>query len=659
MKFEKLILENFASYYGQHIFDFNTDQEKPVVIIVGNNGYGKTSMFQGINWALYGEDYEKDLRKYKNRNILDYINEAAVREAIQANKNINISATLYFSHNGSKYYMTQLVEAAPTKVDGKFTLKQVYRAANLYEVNPSGDNKDIAHYKLLLNEILPSNVRDYFLFDGDRIYALASPGSSSDVRDAIYRVVDLELLQNGKEHLEGIAKDYAREAKKESTGELAEIEDKYNSKIDLKDSKQSELKENATQIRSIKEQLNKIDDKLKELPDTKGIQEKIESLKLQVRAIIKQIDDLNVEKRKHAYSYSGVLLSDIAIELINDLDSKRKRGEIPKNISKTFLEEMLRSKKCFICNEDIVEGNKLYKAIMERLEEEKKKKDNQILIDYNFLLKGLSSIIGDSGEELKTIDTKISNLDKKKIELNLEIDQNQKELEKLPKENIQGLIEEQRARRSALENFIRNEANLQRRIEDLDDEISTLDKTRKELAKKQKNVQALQLRESLARTASDQISEIYEIFAEDSRSSVEQFTIDEFKNFVFSSSEYHVSLNKDYELVVMDSNGNKVLQRLSMGQSQCLSLAFITAISRVSQKHPPLVIDMPFGRLDEAVHDTVSKRLPELTSQLILFLLPNTEWNQTTQRNLKPKAKYIYQLEFDNKSRKTMVRKYE
>ncbi|HOJ19717.1 MAG TPA: hypothetical protein PLT92_14230, partial [Ignavibacteriaceae bacterium] len=179
------------------------------------------------------------------------------------------------------------------------------------------------------------------------------------------------------------------------------------------------------------------------------------------------------------------------------------------------------------------------------------------------------------------------------------------------------------------------------------------------LAKKQKNVQALQLRESLARTASDQISEIYEIFAEDSRSSVEQFTIDEFKNFVFSSSEYHVSLNKDYELVVMDSNGNKVLQRLSMGQSQCLSLAFITAISRVSQKHPPLVIDMPFGRLDEAVHDTVSKRLPELTSQLILFLLPNTEWNQTTQRNLKPKAKYIYQLEFDNKSRKTMVRKYE
>jgi DNA sulfur modification protein DndD len=93
-----------------------------------------------------------------------------------------------------------------------------------------------------------------------------------------------------------------------------------------------------------------------------------------------------------------------------------------------------------------------------------------------------------------------------------------------------------------------------------------------------------------------------------------------------------------------------------MGQSQCLSLAFITAISRVSEKNPPLVIDMPFGRLDETVHATISARLPEITSQLILFLLPNTEWNEKTKKNLKMKASHIYELEFDAVNRKTTIK---
>ena len=107
-------------------------------------------------------------------------------------------------------------------------------------------------------------------------------------------------------------------------------------------------------------------------------------------------------------------------------------------------------------------------------------------------------------------------------------------------------------------------------------------------------------------------------------------------------------MDENYELQVLDPNGNRALQRLSMGQSQCLSLSFITAISRVSEKNPPLVIDMPFGRLDRDVHNAVSKRLPEIASQLILFLIPDVEWNEVTEKNLRPKASHIYKLKFNN-----------
>jgi DNA sulfur modification protein DndD len=182
-----------------------------------------------------------------------------------------------------------------------------------------------------------------------------------------------------------------------------------------------------------------------------------------------------------------------------------------------------------------------------------------------------------------------------------------------------------------------------------------LEKQRKEVGKKQKEAQALQFRSELSKKAGETIDLLYEEFAEESRKAVEQLTINEFRKFVISSSGYHVALSKDYELVVLDSNGNRALQRLSMGQSQCLSLAFITAISRVSEKNPPLVIDMPFSRLDPNVHEAVSDRLPGLSQQAILFLIPEVEWNERTQKNLRQHAKYIYQMEFDEANRETSI----
>ncbi len=658
MKLEKIIIENFASYYGEHSLDLNTDQDKPVIIIIGGNGFGKTSLFQAINWALYGEDYEKDLKKYYDRKIVDYVNEASLTDGIMNNEIISMSANLYFSHNTDKYLISQNIEVSARKEGDKLFVQEEFKSTKLSQITPKGDHVDIPHHKLLLNELLPSNVRDYFLFDGDRIYKLASPGSSSEVRDAIYRVVDLELLQNAQDHLEEIAREFGRAAKRESTGELKDIEDQYNTSVEKKDKLIKDIKQNTDEIRSIRDQLDIIENKLRDLPDTGKIQAKIDNLKSEVIIIQDDSENLIQEKRKLAYQMSGILVGDVASDLITNLDNKREKGEIPKNVSKTFLEEMLRSKKCFICNEEIIKGNKLYESIQKRLEIEKKKKDDQVLLDYNFQLKALSSIIDNSKIKINEIEKQLNEFDKQKTEKQLLIDQFNRDLAKLPKEDIQGLLSEQKSRHEELEKRGRREANYHHDLETLKIKISELESQRIELAKKQKNVRAMQLREMLAHVSSEQIAVIYKDFAEESRASVEKLTIDEFRNFVFSSSGYEVRLNENYELVVLDSNGQRVLQRLSMGQSQCLSLAFITAISRVSEKYPPLVIDMPFGRLDEEVHGIVSKRLPELTKQLILFLLPNTEWNVTTKKALKSKAKHIYCLDFDSKSRKTNIGKY-
>ena len=54
MQITKLILENFSSYENRYEIDLTTDESKPIILIGGQNGAGKTSLFTAIKLGLYG-----------------------------------------------------------------------------------------------------------------------------------------------------------------------------------------------------------------------------------------------------------------------------------------------------------------------------------------------------------------------------------------------------------------------------------------------------------------------------------------------------------------------------------------------------------------------------------------------------------------------------
>ncbi|WP_315819388.1 hypothetical protein [Paraflavitalea speifideaquila] len=251
-----------------------------------------------------------------------------------------------------------------------------------------------------------------------------------------------------------------------------------------------------------------------------------------------------------------------------------------------------------------------------RLEQEKSRSNEEDqLIDLYHSLKQAEDLIKEAKKNVEEDDNTMADLEKEERSLIYQRQEIDKQLGELPIEDVNKLVGLRKKRDEEDKQLVAEFTTKQEQLTTSEKKLKDLDEQRKELGKKQEEAGALHLRSELAKKAADQLNDLYDSFAEQSRQAVEQLTIEEFKKFVLSSSGYKVALSQDYSLEVLDSNGNRALQRLSMGQSQCLSLAFITAISRVSKKHPPLVIDMPFSRLDPKVHEAISNGSPNWHSK--------------------------------------------
>lgn len=653
MKFEKLTLENFSSYFGKHTIEFHTSEQKPVTVIVGGSGNGKTSIFDALNWALYGDQYEPVLEVQSEKSITDYVNETALKEAASSGDGVEMACSLFFEHEGKHYRIQQAIFAK--KNNDKVEIKD--RTSVLHEYTPSGDFEGIPHVDLFLNEILPSNVRDYFLFNGDRINKLALPGSSKEIRDGIYRVVDLELLQNGTQHLLDAAKKFRRNTKDVSKGEIAEIQSQYTTAHEELETQKNKLASLAEEKIALEENIEIIDNKFRNFKDTIDLQRKRDHFQETSKTKEAELKQTRGELRSVAATAStGIIVEDID-RLEKVLGEKRNKGEIPSSISENLLRDILDMRKC-ICGTEFKEGDDAYEELNRRLKKEiEKQSKGQDLMDLFFELRTTKSYIREAQTRLVDLEKRRTNLEKTISETHKQLESINQKLVDAPDEDIAKLGMRLNELNSDLRNNMLDAQTVQDKIKRKEVQIQELKIKRDELGEQQEIVRRQQLRDDLAQRSAEELEKIFEKFAEDSRFEVEKLTREEFFKFIPTARALSVGIDSEFHYDVKDQNGNPALQQLSNGQKQALSLAYITSISRVSEKNPPLVIDMPFGRLDKDVQDNIAGRLPDLASQVILLMLPGSEWNEHTKSILKSRTSEIFTLEFDELQRQTTVNK--
>lgn len=169
-------------------------------------------------------------------------------------------------------------------------------------------------------------------------------------------------------------------------------------------------------------------------------------------------------------------------------------------------------------------------------------------------------------------------------------------------------------------------------ISKLSSKLKILEKQQEQVQIKDNNLKIKRLAVSRLKRISDEIDQVIETYTDSSRKQLESQMKETFNKIITAQDRSligQIKISSNFELSVIGRDGVNMLSDFSMGQSQMLSLAFITSLAIVASKGRdtvdfPLFMDTPFGRLSQDNRINLIENIPDMTSQWIL-LLTDTE----------------------------------
>lgn len=184
MTFTRLVLHNFGGYRGQHECSFeSTSPSRPIVLIGGLNGAGKSTIMDAIQLALFGK-----LARCSGRANLSY--EEFLRRAVHRRVNpvearVQLEFVSYSAGRRTLYCLDRSWSCSEHKVREHFEV----RRDNVPD-RVLSDNW-LEH----VDQWLPTKLSQIFFFDGEQLESLADAATSAEVlRAAVEALLGLDLV---------------------------------------------------------------------------------------------------------------------------------------------------------------------------------------------------------------------------------------------------------------------------------------------------------------------------------------------------------------------------------------------------------------------------------------------------------------------------------
>ncbi len=663
MRLTSIQFYNFRQFYGQTPkLELANQDPKKVTVIHGNNGSGKTAVLNGFTWVLY----EKFTAAFASPEQL--VNKRAIAEAAP-NQTIPCWVEITFEHGNIRYRMRRTRNATKTDaIEGKgkseVTLQWAGDDGRWRSPSTSQSPEDI------VGRILPISLHPYFFFDGERIEQIVRSNQKAEIAEATKVLLGLEVASRAITHLGAARKTLEKELGAIGNPETQQLLDRkaaLEQEVEQFTQDQTQIAEKLQNHQTLKQTL---DSQL--LAAAKAVQGRRAALETQEQTEKSTLDKSN-SKLKELVSTKGyaVFLRDATNQFRAMVDGLRQRGELPADIKKPFVQDLLTRQRC-ICGAELLEGTPSYQHVQDYLERAGLADVEEAVIRVSAHMDTIDQNAASFWQEVDQQQQAIQTARAALSSIETALDDIRDQLRNSPDEDIRKLGERREAEEANIRRLTLQEGENQQKIADRQAEIDKLTQQVKKLqlseakqAKVQRQITATE--EAINRLKQIQVN-IDQVFRADLEKQVQRIFND------ITTVPYIPRLTEKYELTLIEkTTGQERTVAASTGENQVLSLSFIAAIiervkhwskksaqseKQTTDENPallmgpdsgtfPIVMDSPFGSLDELYRRQVGRALPKLVNQL-LVLVSKTQWRGEVEEELAPYIGREYVLVYNS-----------
>ena len=628
MKLISIRLCNFRQFYEKTPEITLASGRRNTTIIHGSNGSGKTTILNAFTWVLY----EKFTAAFASPNFL--INKRAILEA-----NFGVSVECWvevqFEHENKRYQLKRKCYGYRDQHD------RVQSSQSQLFMLVAGDDgrwyPPLQQPNDVIEKILPESLHQYFFFDGERIDHIFREGKNNHIAEDTKELLGVKVLDRGIEHLKKAKRTLQEELRvigDTETKKLLREQTRLEKEHDILAQKQQEIEQSLTQYQQIK---RAISERLLELSGA----EELKQLKARLEVQEKSIRDKLLESKqnlKQVISSRGytVFLTEITGEFHRLINSLRERGELPSGIKKQFVEQLLERKRC-ICGVELQAGTEPYQNVQNWMNRAGIADVEEAAIRLETKVGEMEKQASDFWQEVDKKQANISQNRKDLAQIENELDNLRNKLRNYPDEDIQKLQKRLDEIEDNLKELTLDKGSNQQQSESLNQQIEEIAKQIAKHKLKEGKQLLAQRRIQVTEAAIERLIEVRIRLEKQFRLSLEKRVQEIFSSISFTP--YIPRLSRDYDLTLVENtSGIAVPVAASTGENQILSLSFIGGIiDRVrewSQKNTlmgpdsstfPIVMDSPFGSLDEIYRRQVAQAIPQLANQLVI-LVTKTQW---------------------------------
>lgn len=443
MILQSIELNNFMCYAGSNKFDFT----EGINVIIGDNGYGKSKLFDAFYWVMYNECFDTSKKKFQNTKLLKrlIISDKAISEAEDGFVSTSVILTFHNTERGSLYILERKysIRKSDNKIIEDQDSEEIVWFKELTYLNAK-EIKEEDQIDRIKKSILPDNIKPYMWFQGEQVESIIDFNKSDTLTHAINVLSNItrfdKIISLADDLKDSSTKEFNKK-QRDLSGDKGKSEnlelDRQNllERIKALELQEIQIKDNlATAEEKSETLLNKLSDAQK----IREIEVKRKSIENNLKEVQEEYDEEQKSIHKRMFSNKWVLKGTERLfeeygKIYNQFEHKKLQNEaqiqarldsenaivtelqtrLPIDVPEPIhVEFMLNAERCLVCDREAPKDSEPWLKMKELLDRSKMKiktlEDEEISIhDFSADLKKLYQNGLGLSHNIKNIDTDI------------------------------------------------------------------------------------------------------------------------------------------------------------------------------------------------------------------------------------------------------------